>query len=631
MAEDGKADLAKQYEPMFHAAPVGMLITTLGRKIVTCNPAYCALYGYTTDELRGRDTAMFYARREDYEEFGRTHFNPTAEATVTPYTVEMRRKDGSTLLAEVVGSVIKDADGRAVTYFAIHTDMTERLRAAEALRSRDAQLQLLADSLPVLIAYVDREKRYRFNNKTYESWLGVAPEAMRGNLVAEVLGPEKYAAIDEPLDAVLGGSEVTFETRIPRPDGDDRFVLVNYVPDTDEDGDVRGAFAIITDITEREAAANALRAARDEADRANAAKSRFLAAASHDLRQPLQTMVLLLDVLRDTVEPDERERLIDNIGEATKMANSLLGALLDISQLDAGALKPAWLDFPIEDLLRRVERAHRHQAEDRGLTLRVVPCSAVVRSDEALLERVVDNLVANAVAHTKAGRILVGCRRRGDRLAVEVWDTGIGIAHAEREAIFEEFYQINDPALERGKGLGLGLTIVRRIAALLGHDVTVSSVPGRGSVFAVEIPLGDALRARQEADRVDALSAGRIRGKKVMVIEDDIDVLQSTTRVLEHWGADVLPARTVAEAVRQTNGRAPDLIITDYRLPDAPRGIADLRQVRDAMQQPPPLIVITGDTGIAALQDIEASGHPFLHKPVAVAKLRRLIESLLRA
>ena len=259
-----------------------------------------------------------------------------------------------------------------------------------------------------------------------------------------------------------------------------------------QDDGVEGVVITFADITERRRIADALEAAKREAQQANIAKSRFLAAASHDLRQPLQALSLMRGILSRKIRDDKKEEalaLVTRLDETSAAMSGMLNTLLDINQLEAGTVHPQFVNFPINDLLDRLRDEFTYHAEAQKLPLRVVGCSLSVYSDPRLLEQMLRNLLSNALKYTKRGKVLLGCRRRGEMLSIEIWDTGIGIAEQDLQAIFGEYHQLGNAARERSLGLGLGLSIVQRLASLLGHPVRVRSQPGKGSVFSIDVML----------------------------------------------------------------------------------------------------------------------------------------------
>jgi two-component system, chemotaxis family, CheB/CheR fusion protein len=273
-----------------------------------------------------------------------------------------------------------------------------------------------------------------------------------------------------------------------------------------------------------------LEAAKRQAEHANLGKSRFLAAASHDLRQPLQTISLLHELLARKVKDETTLALVGRLDETVSTMSSMLDTLLDINQLEAGIVRREMVDFPIDAVLEPLRTQFSFHAAARRLGWRVVPCSLSVRSDPRLLEQMIRNLLSNAVKYTNEGKILLGCRRRGDMLRIEVWDTGIGIPEEQLQAIFEEFHQLDNSARERGKGLGLGLAIVERLADLLGHAVDVRSRPGKGSVFAVEVPLGrDASPWQPRPDPRERKEVAQQAGA-ILIVEDDPSVREMLAR-----------------------------------------------------------------------------------------------------
>ena len=365
---------------------------------------------------------------------------------------------------------------------------------------------------------------------------------------------------------------------------------------------------------------------------ANTYKSRFLAAASHDLRQPLHALNLFIAQLRTETDPEERTRLVERIEDAAGSMNDLFDALLDMSKLDAGVLEPNLTEFPIDRLLKRMETTFAEAAQEKGLRFRVRPNRAWVCSDFILLERIVLNLVSNAVRYTARGGVVVGCRRRQNRLRIDVWDSGTGIPEDERQHVFGEFYQLGVRQPDRRSGLGLGLSIVDRLGQLLEHPIELASRAGKGSRFSVSIPLVADRGAAADAEPPTML-ADWVRGKLIVVIDDDALVLDGMRGILRTWGCRVLSAASDAAVLAQLTGEhgRPDLIISDYRLADGKTGIEAIERLRAALGSTVPAFLISGDTGPERLREASASGYHLLHKPVPPMALRTTLNRLLRA
>jgi signal transduction histidine kinase/DNA-binding NarL/FixJ family response regulator len=365
---------------------------------------------------------------------------------------------------------------------------------------------------------------------------------------------------------------------------------------------------------------------------ANLAKSRFLAAASHDLRQPLHALNLFLDQLRHERNQAERNQLLARIDTAVASMNELFNALLDISRLDAGVLAPSISDFPLDGLLKRIETTFMTAARDKGLRLRIVSSRAWVRSDFILLERILLNLVSNAVRYTERGGIVVGCRLRDDRLRIDVCDSGIGIPEDQRRNIFGEFYQLGGGNSGGSSGLGLGLAIVDRLCGLLDHPIELNSRVGSGSRFSLSIPSAPARAAAAAApDMPQALLASE-PGKLVIVIDDNESVRDSTRGVLQRWGCVVVTADSEdAALVRLAElGKRPDLIISDYRLAHGKTGFELIDRMRRACGAQIPAFLISGDTTPERLREAHDSGYYLLLKPVMPITLRSVVTQLLR-
>jgi len=361
-------------------------------------------------------------------------------------------------------------------------------------------------------------------------------------------------------------------------------------------------------------------------------KSHFLASASHDLRQPLHALNLFVAQLQTEKKPAERKRLVSRIDAAVASMNELFEALLDMTKLEAGILQANPAEFAVQRLLDRIETTFVELADKKGLSLRVVPCSSWVRSDPILLERILFNLVGNAVRYTARGGVVVGCRRRATQLRIDVCDTGAGIPEDQRQSIFTEFYQLANPTSDRQAGLGLGLAIVDRLGRLLGHPVQLQSYPGRGSRFSVSVPL--AAELRHTVPLPIALHAADLaRGKQVMVIDDDVLVLDGMRGILQSWGCRVQTAAsgTAALAGVADGGAQPDLIISDLRLADGESGIDVIERLREAMGAPVPAFVISGDTAPERLREASAGGYHLLQKPVSPMTLRTTLNRLLKS
>ena len=369
---------------------------------------------------------------------------------------------------------------------------------------------------------------------------------------------------------------------------------------------------------------------KEELDRANAAKTHFLAAASHDLRQPMQAVVLLVESLQERVNDPDTRRIVRNIRSSVTSMAALLNGILDISKFDAGTVKPERSHFPVGNVLERLRSSHAEHAERKGVAFRVVRSNAIVETDPILLYRILANLAGNALRYTDRGRVLVGCRRRKDGVAIEVWDSGPGIAEADLHVIFEEFHQLGNPQRDRDQGMGLGLAIVDRAARLLHHPLVVKSRVGHGSMFSITVPYGDA-QAMRAPERQRGGDWASLDGCTVLVVEDERDIRAAMTILLESWGCEVMSASSGADAAAmfEKGVPAPDVVLADYRLPGEDNGIRVIRAVRS--RHPEAIgILISGDVAPTVLKEAEDSGFKLLHKPIRPARLRSLLGNVWR-
>jgi Na+/proline symporter/signal transduction histidine kinase len=372
-----------------------------------------------------------------------------------------------------------------------------------------------------------------------------------------------------------------------------------------------------------------LERAKAEADEANVSKTRFVAAASHDILQPLNAARLyvtsLIERQRQTDNEAEDGDLVQNIDASLEAVEEIFAALLDISRLDTGAMKPEMTDFRVDELLQRLDVEFAPLAREKGLKLRFMPCALTVRSDRRLLRRLLQNFVSNAIKYTPAGSVLVGCRRRGGKLRIDVYDTGIGIPHSKRRSVFKEFHRL-DQGARVARGVGLGLSIVERIARVLDSDVALKSVVGRGSRFSVEVLRAPAAAASPAVAAITRTGAGRLTGTVALCIDNDRSILDGMEKLLGGWGCRVLTAADLTEALAaiDASGLEPDGLLVDYHL-DGGNGIAAIAELRRRHGRDLPAILITADRSLHVREEAQAEGVHLLHKPLKPASLRALI------
>jgi signal transduction histidine kinase/CheY-like chemotaxis protein len=506
----------------------------------------------------------------------------------------------------------------------IVTDVVELIRAGRVPEARElqtAQIAPMADRLErvtnefVNIAEADMVAGIEASDEAYgtSQWIVVA-FALGSIILAIILGYAISLSVTAPVTEVEARLK-----QIAAGDFSQRVRVINR--------DELGALAENLNRT-----CEQLGGLYQQLELANLAKSRFLAAASHDLRQPLHALNLFLDQLRHERNRAERSRLLARIGTALASMNELFNALLDISKLDAGVLAPSVLDFPIDRLLKRIETTFIAAARDKSLRLRIVPSGAWVRSDFILLERILLNLASNAVRYTEHGGIVIGCRRRGGSLRIDVCDTGIGIPEDQRRNIFSEFFQLGGRKQDGAAGLGLGLAIVDRLCGLLGHPIELSSRIGKGSRFSVLVPSVPPGTAPAEAPAEPRARLVSEPGKLVIVIDDNESVLDSTCGLLRQWGClGVSAASEDAALVKLAElGRQPDLIISDYRLAHGKTGFELIDRMRRACGAQIPAFLISGDTSPERLREAHEGGYYLLHKPVMPITLRSVVAQLLR-
>jgi PAS domain S-box-containing protein len=506
---------------------------------------------------------------------------------------------------------------------------SERRLQAMALLDREAQLQEALRAGGVIAFEWDLKADQVRHSRNAMPILGFGSKTVSGSEILRRVHPDDRAKLTACLNGVSPDKpsySLTFRYR--REEGDSDVWLEQVATaQFDPAGLPMRIRGLTTDITQRKRFEEEISRSQQRAERADRAKSIFLAAASHDLRQPLQTLRFLHAALEEQHLIGEGQKVVAGIGHSIDTMSGMLSSLLDINRLETGNLRPSKSDFAVNEIFNSAATDLLQPLKEKGLQWRVVPTAIVVHSDKHMLEDMIRNLLSNAIRYTDRGKILLGCRRAGDNVRIEVWDTGIGIPGDQLPHIFEEYYR----DAERG-GFGLGLAIVRRLGDILDHRVDVRSTPGRGTGFSIEIPRVRAHVGVCESKPEPDFDGGRFRGT-VLVIEDETSVRSSLTRVLSARGIGVISAATVSEAttlIKQKNMR-PDILLCDYNLPGPMNGVESIRELRASLAWNIPAIVMTGDTRSNTMEAIASDDVPVLTKPFLADELVRLIHRIGRS
>ncbi|MDR6536956.1 response regulator [Variovorax soli] len=555
------------------------------------------------------------ARRQPFQDFVFAHATDGAE----------------TLHISISGVPVLD-NGVFAGYRGIGKDVSSRERAAEHLRGSEERFRRMLDTGRDGILMLDADGLISFCNRQAASLLGLEASALYGRRWDGML-------VRDPPNIASSANESGDEhgVAVRRADGSYVFVMESLYPMAGPDGVHTGTLGILTDLTvhkQREARVRelaALAAQKSEAERLSHAKSRFMAAMSHDLRQPMHALGLFIDELKSAKLPEHAYPLLNHMESALHSTQSLLDSVLIMSKLETGMIAPNFMAFPLEPLLARLRAAFGPTARQKNIRFVVASSPLTVYSDPALLERVMANLVSNALRYTDKGGVIVACRPAGSDVRLEVWDSGIGIPAEHQEAVFGEFYRIEGSGDDRG-GLGLGLAIVRSCTRLLGCPVQLRSMPGRGSRFSLRVGLGEASRQSfpsPETLSPDDLSDTRFDGLRVLLIDDDALILEGTRRLLERWGCRVIPAQSGDQADVLLDGAVlPDLVISDLRLDAGELGTETVARLRRRYRPGLPAVLVSGDTSLQTARFVRRHGLPLLYKPVAPARLRAIIAKL---
>ena len=581
------------------------------------------------------------------------------DALATPETIQF----GERLLAGSIGS----ASARTVLSAALHhqglgpEEVMELLnRTSQAVQFNRELLESTLDNMSQGVSAVDQGLRLVGWNRRYVELMQYPEDTLHiGKPIAELIDlnvkrgliNDQKSEIEKRLAHLRSGQEYRYERAWlggkvleirgnPMPGGG----YVTTFTDITYFKDIEHKLQLVNETLEQRVqqrtfelseANKELEEARLGAEEANLSKTRFLAAASHDLLQPMNAASLFVSILRQQQEgtDDEQSQLVVRIDRSLKASEQLLSALLDISKLDSGMYDPVPEAIPIPELFEQLHRRFKALAGNHNLFLRIHPTNHVIYSDRNLLYRILQNFLANAIHYTETGGVLLGCRLRGDQLRISVWDTGVGIDDSEVKAIFQEFHRLDYARRLDEKGLGLGLAICDRIARMLGHAIDLSSRPGHGSCFSVTVPLAREtdIQRTESPDTTYVESAG-LKDLVVLCVDNEPDILEAMNLLLDRWGCPaVMLAQTQAQAAQQVLMHGiPDFVLVDYHLSDQSHGLQVMEHLDNILGTHLPAIVITADRSSELEEAVKAQGYGLLRKPIRPAALRALMTNMLK-
>lgn len=625
------------FKLMIEALPAIVCFIDNDEMIRYANPFSTELFGYDIVGHAVREVIGVDTYHREHQE----RVEKTLRGQRLTFEIGLSVRDDQYIYLAVQHIPNVQADGSVNGYLAHAVDISARRRAAAELAESRQRFEDFASTTSDWFWEADKNTHLTVFSSNGERRDDLTGRAVMAELL-ELLkshkreGDQKYSSSFEDLIErrplhdirILRGQYRNTDHKLS-----DRDFSVSGKPYNDAKGNYAGYRGTATDITNQMDTERTMRDALERAERATVAKSRFLAAASHDLRQPLQAIRLLNAALNEYLAGDDIALNILRDSERTvAVMDNLLSSLLDLSRLESGAVVPDLQNFYIADLLNRLRTEFSRSAARKNLTLKFIDCRQVVLSDPMMLESILRNLLTNALRYTDSGKILVGCRRRGGFLQISVRDTGIGIPEAQQMQIFDPFFQIGNPDRDTRQGLGLGLSIVAGMARLLDCPIRLQSAPGKGSVFSFDVPLGDPLQARNNMQDIHSPNVSwNLAGTRALLIEDDKPALDALEKLLSMWKMEVLCGTSGADVEQKLRAQQfkPDLIISDYRLEAGETGIDALLRI-EGLVDDVPVIFMTGDE-FTQVQNALGNSYPhLLHKPVAPAKLRALIRNLMR-
>jgi len=610
---------AEVVNELLHAAADAAIVTDGDGTIVFLNRGAETLFGYAAEELVGKPVETLIpedlrARHTEYRQ--RYKSSPRARPLLSGLDLYGLRKDGSRFRAEIALTPVDSSDGLLVA---------GTIRELNTGDESEAYFRMMLETAPDAMIIVDEHGRIAIVNRQAEDMFGYQRAELLGHEV-EMLLPEsirdqhqnhrdRYA--DKPELRPMGAG---LDLLGCRKDGSEFPVEISLSPVKTSSG--MFVSSVIRDVTQRRRMEQEIIAARQAAERAQKANTAFLAAASHDLRQPVQALSLLNGALRRTVKDERAREMIDHQEHSLTAMTNLLNSLLDISRLDAGVVTPEFEEFPMQRLIDRLSAEFGRQASHKGLEFASEPCAVTVRSDPNLLSEIIQNLVSNAIRYTDKGSVQMVCDCCGDTCRLEVVDTGIGIDESQLEEIFKEFHQTKTPGSST-EGFGLGLAIVRRLADLLEHDIGVESEPGKGSMFYVSLPIVAAARQSHSEEHLRAATEESGGVGTVILIEDDVNVANAWGMLLEAEGYRVATAKSAPEAnaIIEHLDAVPALLISDFHLLDGSTGVEAVQGIREFYGVNIPAFIVSGDTSKVVKEARPVDNCTLMSKPVNTGRL----------